>query len=128
MKTYHETNHENGVSRQMLGKLGENLAAGLLTEEGYEILMRNYRCRYGEIDLIACRDGILAFIEVKTRQNSRFGEPAESVTTEKQKKIRRTAVCYLSETGQYCRGMEFQVVEISVRHLKGLTFQEVGIC
>ncbi|MDD6816936.1 MAG: YraN family protein [Firmicutes bacterium] len=128
MKTNHETNRENSVSCQTLGTLGENLAAGLLTEEGYEILMRNYRCRYGEIDLIACRDGILTFVEVKTRQNSRFGEPAEAVTTEKQRKIRRTAVCYLSETGRSCRGMEFQVVEISVRHLTGLTFQEVGTC
>ena len=128
MKTNHETHRETGVSRQTLGKLGEDLAAGLLVSEGYEILTQNYRCRYGEIDLIACRDGILAFVEVKTRQNGRFGEPAEAVTAEKQKTIRRTAACYLSEAGHSCRGMEFQVVEISVRRLTGLTFQEVGIC
>ncbi|MGN1415145.1 MAG: YraN family protein [Anaerovoracaceae bacterium] len=128
MKTNQETSRQTGVCRQTLGKLGEDLAAGLLTGEGYEILARNYRCRYGELDLIACRDGILTFVEVKTRQSSRFGAPAEAVTAEKQKKIRCTAACYLSETGQPCRGMEFQVVEISVRHLTGLTFQEVGTC
>ena len=128
MKTNHETNRENSVSRQTLGKLGEELAAGLLASEGYEILTRNYRCRYGEIDLIACREGILTFVEVKTRQNSRFGAPAEAVTAEKQKKIRHTAVCYLSESELFFRSMEFQVMEINVNHLTGLAFQEVGTC
>ena len=128
MKTNQKKRREAGACRQTLGKLGEDLAAGLLAEKGYAILARNYRCRYGEIDLITCRDGILTFVEVKTRQDSRFGSPAEAVTAEKQKKIRRTAVCYLSETGQPCCGMEFQVVEITVRHLTGLAFQEVGTC
>ena len=110
------------------GLIGEMRASRYLRAKGYEIYSANYRSKSGEIDLIACRDGILAFVEVKTRQNGRFGEPAEAVTAEKQKKIRRTAACYLSEAGHSCRGMEFQVVEISVRRLTGLTFQEVGIC
>ncbi|MCI6011282.1 MAG: YraN family protein [Firmicutes bacterium] len=118
---------ENDTART-LGKLGEELAEELLKQEEYEILARNYRCPYGEIDLIAEKDGVLAFLEVKTRRSSRYGTPAEAVSGEKQRKIRQTAASFLAETDRHFREMEFQVMEITVRHLKGLSFQEVGIC
>ncbi len=106
------------------GRLGEELAACLLEEKGYDILRRNYRCRCGEIDIIAMnrRKGILCFVEVKTRTGSEYGEPAEAVTWSKQQKIRQTAMHFLNEYEGHFMGVEFQVVEIQIRHLDGLDF------
>lgn len=123
-----ENRSQTGDGKQILGRQGEELAACLLAQNGYEILARNYRCPYGEIDLIAQKDGVLTFTEVKTRQTDRFGQPAEAVTREKQKKIRLTAIHYLGQSPVRCSAMEFQVIEISVRSLRGLTFQEAGLC
>lgn len=67
-------------SRQRLGKSGEEAVAEYLKKNGYKILSKNYRCKLGEIDLIA-RDGKnLVFIEVKTRSGLRYGSPAAAVT------------------------------------------------
>jgi len=113
---------------RILGQLGENLAAGCLEADGYEILERNYRCPYGEIDLVARKDGYLVFVEVKTRRSRAFGEPAEAVSRSKQKKIRLTAATYLAGYEEPCRGSEFQVMEIQVNHLRGLSFHGVTGC
>ena len=66
------------------GQLGEDLAASYLAAHGYTIVARNFRTRYGEIDIIACKDGFVAFVEVKLRKNARFGLPREAVTHAKQ--------------------------------------------
>lgn len=113
---------------QILGRLGEELAAGYLQQEGYEILCRNYRCSFGEIDVIARKDGIICFVEVKTRSTDRYGQPAEAVNREKQRRIRLTAAFFLEEEEYFCRGTEFQVMEILVRHHEGLAMREVGRC
>lgn len=113
-----------------LGLLGEEMAAGYLEADGYEILCRNYRCPYGEIDIIARKDGYTVFVEVKTRTGQEYGQPAESVGRVKQRKIRQTAAFYLAEQDQqggqrrYNRGNEFQVMEILLCHRRGLPFQE----
>lgn len=113
-----------------LGILGEELAAGYLEMEGYEILCRNYRCPYGEIDVIARKDGYTAFVEVKTRTGNGYGQPAEAVGRAKQRKIRQSAAFYLTEQGEkegrwgYSRGNEFQVIEVLVCHRRGLHFRE----
>ena len=62
------------------GVLGEELAEIMLLEKGYTILARNFRCRYGEIDIIAAKNGVLAFVEVKTRLFGSCGRGSESVT------------------------------------------------
>lgn len=114
--------------RLRLGKYGEELACSYLRANGYEILARNFRChRYGEIDVIARRQGILSFIEVKTRATARFGRPVEAVTLSKQRKIYRCAEYYLQCAGLInCMPvLSFDVVEIiiegtalrSIRHL-----------
>ena len=72
--------------KKEIGRLGEELAALRLMEQDYQILSRNYRCRFGEIDIIAEKKGILTFVEVKTRSREDFGSPAEAVTWSKQQK------------------------------------------
>lgn len=104
--------------KQKFGRAGENFAAEVLSLSGYDILQRNYRCRYGEIDLIAERDRELFFIEVKSRRNLNFGEPREAVTVEKRQHMRRAAAKFLSE--QKCRweSYSFQVIEIGFHQIE----------
>lgn len=104
--------------KQKFGSVGEDFAAEVLTLSGYDILQRNYRCRYGEIDLIAERDRELFFIEVKSRRNLNFGEPREAVTVEKRQHMRRAAAKFLSE--QKCRweSYSFQVIEIGFHQIE----------
>lgn len=89
--------------RRGLGRRGENVAADYLTGSGWQILARNWRCRYGEIDLIARGGqgpGVLIFCEVKTRTDLGYGAPLEAITVAKMRRLRRLAGCWLTETGQ----------------------------
>lgn len=81
--------------RHELGKTGEMLACKYLENKNYEILQRNFRCKQGEIDIIAKDGNELVFIEVKTRASKLFGNPAEAVNEEKKKHIYKTAGYYL---------------------------------
>lgn len=106
-------------NRRNRGTYGEALAAACLRQEGYELLARNYRCRFGEIDLIAKEQDVLCFVEVKLRGSTAFGLPSEAVDSRKQARILRTAEHWLSE--QYAAGCElpsirFDVVELYDRH------------
>ena len=83
------------MKKTELGAWGEDRAAEYLTDNGYRIVCRNFRCRMGEIDLIAQKEDVLAFAEVKLRKNSRYGEAREFVTAEKQRKLRLAASYYL---------------------------------
>lgn len=82
--------------RLLLGEKGEELALRYLQSKGYQILERNFRCRLGEIDLIALDRDCLVFVEVRTRTNARYGLPLETITETKKRKIRRTAQYFLS--------------------------------
>lgn len=81
------------------GSRHETQAAVFLTEQGYEILERNYRCRKGEIDLIAKEQGYLVFIEVKYRSSGYSGDPAEAVDMKKRRRIAGAAGYYLMTHG-----------------------------
>lgn len=85
--------------RQELGKLGEEQAAAYLQERGYRLLARNYRCRLGEIDIVAQDKDVLVFVEVRCRTSGRFGLPQESVQWRKQTRLRRAAQYYLRDAG-----------------------------
>ena len=85
-----------GTERAELGALGERLAAEHLERQGYRILERNFRCRMGEIDLIARRENELVFTEVKLRKDASHGEAREFVTASKQRKLLLTAEYYLA--------------------------------
>jgi len=94
------------------GQAWERLAAKRLEAEGYRILDRNFRGRFGEIDFVADEKGTLCFIEVKGRSGSGFGSPAEAVTLEKQRRIFRTAEEYLSRRRLGSPSCRFDVVTI----------------
>lgn len=81
--------------RRRLGQRGEQLAAERLAAMGYEIVERNYRCKAGEIDLVARQGGGWVFVEVRTRRGDRFGTPEESVTARKRAHIIASAQHYL---------------------------------
>lgn len=83
--------------RKLFGKSGEDIAVSFLKKSGYSILERNYRCKFGEIDIIASNGSTLCFIEVKARSSGKFGVGAESVITSKQKKIINSANNYINE-------------------------------
>ena len=85
-----------GTERAELGALGERLAAEHLERQGYRILERKFRCRMGEIDLIARRENELVFTEVKLRKDASHGEAREFVTASKQRKLLLTAEYYLA--------------------------------
>ncbi len=98
--------------KQALGARGEELAARFLQDAGLEIVARNWRCRYGELDLIA-RDAVTTvFVEVKTRRGLAYGTPAEAVTFSKQQRIRRLALLWLAEQDGPWRNIRFDVVSV----------------
>jgi putative endonuclease len=101
--------------RDILGRLGENLAAEYLQNAGYKILARNYRQKCGEIDIIAQDRDTLVFIEVKTRKTLSFGPPFAAVTEKKQKQIGRVAQDYLCRNDLYNRPARFDVVSILIK-------------
>ncbi len=86
-------------SRQKLGKTGEDLAAAALTQRGDTIVARNWRCSYGELDLITHCGDTLVVAEVRTRRSQAFGTPEESLTATKQARLAAAAHTYVQTTG-----------------------------
>ncbi|MEK7702368.1 MAG: YraN family protein [Nitrospirota bacterium] len=96
----------------MTGQEGESIALSFLVKKGYQIVERNFKCSFGEIDLIAWEGKTLVFIEVKARASKLFGGPEAAVDFKKQQKINRVALFYLQQkkiTDSPCR---FDVVGI----------------
>lgn len=86
-----------GMQNRLLGKWGEALIAEDLREKGWRILAAGYRCRLGEIDLIASKSGFLVFFEVKLRKSAAFGTAGEAVDRRKRERLRATAQLYLAQ-------------------------------
>ena len=98
-----------------LGSLGENIAVTYLTDAGLRVLDRNWRCREGELDVVA-RDGdALVFCEVKTRRGVGFGHPVEAVTHVKQRRLRTLAQRWLAAHDEHAPELRFDVVGVLVR-------------
>lgn len=96
------------------GRSGEALAISYLKKKGYKILEKNYRTRFGEIDVIASKEDVLVFIEVKTRNTDVFGAPEESVTVEKQERIKKASLCYLKKF-KTIPSVRFDVISIELK-------------
>ena len=96
-----------------VGREGEAEAAKLLRRSGYRVLARNYRCRHGEIDIVAFEGGEYVFVEVKTRRTDGMGSALDAVTPAKQRRIARVAEQYLAERGIEDRPCRFDVVAMS---------------
>ena len=93
------------------GVWGEAQIANYLRRRRYELLAHSYHCRFGEIDLIARKGGVLCFVEVKTRSNTDRGLPREYVTPAKQRRLKKTALYYLCEKQLDCPA-RFDVAEV----------------
>lgn len=111
--------------KKFLGASGEKLAEKHLKKCGYKLLCRNFKTRFGEIDLIFSDGNTIVFVEVKTRSSSDFGEPSEAVNFKKREKYRIVAEEYLmreQKTDSLCR---FDVIEVKnkqINHIKDAFF------
>ena len=103
------------MRNDLTGRWGEETAAAYLRRRHYTIVAANYRCRLGEIDLIAWDGDVLCFVEVKTRTNLDMALPREYVTPQKQNKLRKTARMYLAEKRLDCPA-RFDVAEVYAEH------------
>lgn len=110
----------------LTGQLGEDLALGHLQGKGYVLIVRNYRYKHGEIDLVMEKAGVLYFFEVRTRYNGGYGDPEASVSRKKEDLLLKTAEAYQLETG-WSGPIQFDVIAILLegKRLMGLThFQD----
>jgi putative endonuclease len=116
------------LARNALGAYGERVAARHLVADGMELLDHNWRCRWGELDLIARDGNALVFCEVKTRRSTRYGVPAEAVVEAKARRIRRLASQWMRDTDHHASVVRFDVVAVlaaragaaAVEHLRGV--------
>jgi putative endonuclease len=98
-----------------LGARGERIAAAYLTDAGLRLLDRNWRCRDGELDIVAREGDALVFCEVKTRRGTGYGYPVEAVTVTKQRRLRILAQRWLAAHDEHAPDLRFDVVGILVR-------------
>jgi putative endonuclease len=104
------------TAKERLGRTGEDLAAGYLTQLGFRVLARRHACRFGEIDLVAEEGDCLCFVEVRTRRPGPV-RPFESVGVRKQRRIAAAALDYLASVGVAAvgeRALRFDVVEVNM--------------
>lgn len=99
-----------------VGNYGENLAVQFLIDNNYNIIQKNFSCKYGEIDIIALNENTLCFIEVKSRFSLEYGYPSEAVTTLKINKIYRTAEFFIFKNNLYDINCRFDVIEIFLNY------------
>ena len=118
-------------ARSELGTRGEALAAAHLEALGMRIAARNYRTRYGEVDLIAHEGDTVVFVEVKTRRGSAYGTPEESITPRKLDHLAKTAVLYLQANGLEQRPWRVDLIAIklgsdgpSINHVRSIVERE----
>ncbi len=97
-----------------LGARGERIAAAYLTDVGLRLLDRNWRCREGELDIVAREGAAIVFCEVKTRRGTGFGHPVEAVTPTKQRRLRILAQRWLTAHDEHAPDLRFDVVGVLV--------------
>lgn len=103
--------------KQEIGKWGEKLACRYLEENHYEIVKRNFLCNQGEIDIVAKdkEKQELVFIEVKTRSNLRYGNPAEAVTEQKQRHMKQAIKYYIYLNHIKDMAIRVDAIEVFIR-------------
>lgn len=114
--------------KDLVGRHGEELAARHLQDAGFVVLVRNWRCDIGEIDIVARDEQTLVVCEVKTRSGVRFGTPLEAVTAEKAARLRRLAARFLADHDLRPRAVRIDVVGVlrrgsapaQIEHVRGI--------
>ena len=99
-------------NKRAIGTEYEKLATRCLIDKGYTIVCNNYRCKTGEIDIIAELEGCIVFVEVKYKASTLYGYPREAVTYRKQQRILLAAKFYLRQYKKYEVGCRFDVIEV----------------
>ena len=114
------------AARQAFGELGERIAERWLRERGWRVVQRRFRSGHRDIDLVVEQEGVVAFVEVKARRGSRFGDPVEAVNWRKQKELGRSARVWIARHGRGDDAYRFDVVgvlvtgsRVRVRHVEG---------
>ncbi len=102
------------LTRAELGVIGEEAAVRLLRRRGYRIRGRNVRCPMGELDVVAEDRETIVFVEVKTRSTVEYGDPFESISPLKQRRLQRLAVYYLATRRLADRPCRFDAVAVTV--------------
>jgi len=100
------------INNKIIGQKGENIAKNYLIKHGYRIIESNFRTKIGEIDIIAKKNKLIVFVEVKTRSNLLFGCPYEAVDYRKQQKIIKTAQYYLLQNKHLSIQYRFDIIEV----------------
>ena len=117
------------MSNISVGKIGEDLASKYLRTHGYQIIARNFKARYGEIDIVAIDHKVVVFVEVKTRIDESFGTPEEAVTPRKLREVIQTAEYFMVAHPELPSAMRIDVIGIRLsegrqayfNHLKSVT-------
>jgi putative endonuclease len=119
------TTYNTQTARQGLGRTGERLAAEALLSKGYHILERNFRCRQGEIDLVAEDEQDLIFVEVKARRGVSFGLPEDAITSHKRRKLVEVASYYLDLHA--CSERSWRIDVVAVQFSSSGKLEEIRI-
>ena len=114
------------AARQAFGELGERIAERWLRERGWRVMHRRFRSGHRDIDLVVAQPGMVAFIEVKARHGTLFGDPVEAVNWRKQKELGRSARVWIARHGRSEEAYRFDVIgvlvngtNVRVRHVEG---------
>ncbi len=99
--------------RSEIGRIGELTASNFLVEKGYRLVERNYRTKYGEIDLVMKDGGVWVFVEVKTKSGSQYGRPEEMFGRTKYAKVVRMGTLYMGNKNEQCR-VDMVAVDLDV--------------
>jgi putative endonuclease len=116
-------------AKDVLGQQGEQLAASFLAEAGLMVIDRNWRCKQGEIDIVAVDGRTLVICEVKTRSGLRFGTPIEAITRQKAWRLRKLAVLWVNAHGLIFEEIRIDIVgvlrdasgEFAIEHVRGVS-------
>lgn len=110
-----------------LGKLAEDIASDIIFQKGYKVLDRNFRSRFGEIDIVAIKDSCLVFVEVKARWTNKFGAPEEAVTWSKLGKIKKTGEYYSLIHPELPKKLRIDVVALEMRGKILLSYKIINV-
>jgi putative endonuclease len=102
------------AARQRFGELGERIAERWLRRQGWRVVQRRFRSGHRDIDLVVERDGTIAFVEVKARKGTAFGDPVEAVNWSKQRELARSAAIWIDRHGRPSEVYRFDVIGVLV--------------